>query len=149
MTLPPTHRAMTPKLVSLAQAFLLCSMIWICIYLDSESTPRRLEEQTKNWNTAYLEQQSGHLGRRDNKPCKTLKEGLEPDFQGAVYSFAVTIGSGMSINGNVYALMLELWNLVFSSLRTMAKTGQNGLFLGTTWLWGHSLIRLWFRVSGF
>ena len=27
MTLPPTHRAMTPKLVSLAQAFLLRSMI--------------------------------------------------------------------------------------------------------------------------
>lgn len=73
---------MTPKLVSLAQAFLLCSMICICIYFDSESTPRRLEEQTKNWNTAYLEQQSGHLGRRDSQPCKTLKEGLEPDFQG-------------------------------------------------------------------
>ena len=47
-----------------------------------ESTPRRLEEQTKNWNTAYLEQQSGHLGRRDSQPCKTLKEGLEPDTLG-------------------------------------------------------------------
>jgi len=46
-------------------------------------------------------------------------------------SFAVTIRSGMSINGNVYALMLELWNLVFSNLRTMARTRQNGISLGT------------------
>ena len=101
MILPPIHMAMTTSGLSRAQPFLLCSLIWMCIYFDSKNTTilADLEEQTRtgtlpalNSSQAIWEEgtvnYASHWRKIWSQTCRAL-------------SFAVTIQRGMSINGNI------------------------------------------------